>query len=271
MKYLLPNVKNILLVASGKGGVGKTTVAANLAVALARNGHKTGLLDADLFGPSVPLSLGLEGQRIKAGREEEKEVFEPIERFGIKVISLGFLMNKEDAVIWRGPMASGALTQLIENTRWGALDFLVIDMPPGTSDIAITVTQKLPQAKAIIVITPQQVAVADGRKAAHMFNSNHINIPILGVVENMSYFVPENHPEEKYLLFGKGGGQQLANEVNVPLLARIPMVSGVCELGDTGQTVFASSNKIIVEAFQDLSEQIYKKCTEPAWPLKPVF
>ncbi len=271
MKKQFPHIKNILLVASGKGGVGKTTVAANLAVALSRNGYKTGLLDADLFGPSIPLAMGLEGQRIKAGHIGEKEVFEPLERFGIKVMSLGFLMNKEDAVIWRGPMASGALTQLIENTRWGALDFLVIDMPPGTSDIAITVTQKFPQSKAIIVITPQQVAVADGRKAAHMFTSNHVNIPILGIVENMAYFVPENHPEEKYRLFGKGGGQQLASEMKVPLLSQIPMVSGVCELGDTGQTVFASTNKIIVEAFQDLSEQINKKCTEPAWPLKPVF
>lgn len=271
MKYSLPNVKNILLVASGKGGVGKTTVATNLAVALARDGHKTGLLDADLYGPSVPLTLGLEGQRIKGGREGAKEVFEPIERFGVKVMSLGFLMNKEDAVIWRGPMASNALSQLIENTRWGALDFLVIDMPPGTGDISITVTQKLPQSKALVVITPQQVALADGRKAARMFASNNINIPILGIVENMSYFVPENHPEEKYLLFGQGGGQELATEFKVPLLAQIPMVSGVCELGDAGQTVFASSNQIIVKAFQNLSEKLYKSSTELAWPLKPVF
>jgi len=254
MSRLLPNVKNIILVASGKGGVGKTTVASNLAVTLSRDGYKTGLLDADLYGPSVPLSLGLEGQRASASHEDNKEVFKPIERFGIKVMSLGFLMKKEDAVIWRGPMASNALSQLLENTKWGELDFLVIDMPPGTADISITLTQKLPQSKAIIVITPQQVALADGRKAASMFTS--INIPILGVVENMSYFVPENHPEEKYLLFGKGGGQQLANEFNVPLLAQIPLVSDVCELGDSGKTVFASSNKIIVNAFQTLSMKI---------------
>ncbi|MBI9063978.1 MAG: Mrp/NBP35 family ATP-binding protein [Marinilabiliaceae bacterium] len=261
MSRLLPNVKNIILVASGKGGVGKTTVASNLAVTLSRDGYKTGLLDADLYGPSVPLSLGLEGQRAIASHEDNKEVFNPIERFGIKVMSLGFLMKKEDAVIWRGPMASNALSQLLENTRWGELDFLVIDMPPGTADISITLTQKLPQSKAIIVITPQQVALADGRKAASMFTSTNINIPILGVVENMSYFVPENHPEEKYLLFGKGGGQQLANEFKVPLLAQIPLVSDVCELGDSGKTVFASSNKIIVNAFQDLSGKINQENT----------
>lgn len=256
MSQLLPTIKNIILVASGKGGVGKTTVAANLAVALSRDGYKTGLLDADLYGPSVPLALGLEGQRAMARQEGNKEVFEPLERFGIKVMSLGFLMKKEDAVIWRGPMASNALSQLLENTRWGELDFLVIDMPPGTGDISITLTQRLPQAKAIVVITPQQVAVADGRKAARMFTSNNINIPVLGVVENMSWFVPEKHPDEKYLLFGQGGGEQLANEYNIPLLAQIPLVSDVCELGDSGKTVFASSNAMIVKAFQDLSSRI---------------
>jgi ATP-binding protein involved in chromosome partitioning len=271
MSSLLPNIKNILLVVSGKGGVGKTTVAVNLAAALAREGHKTGLLDADLYGPSVPLSLGLEGKRLKVDHTGEGEVFEPFEQWGIKVMSLGFLMTKEDAVIWRGPMASNVLSRLIEHTQWGPLDFLVIDMPPGTADIAITVTQKLPQSKGIVVITPQQMAVADGRKAARMLTSDKINIPILGIVENMSWFVPEKHPEEKYQLFGEGGGQQLADEYHVPLLAQIPMVSGVCDLGDKGQSVFASRHKTILHAFQSLAELLVNKSTEPAWPIRPAF
>lgn len=212
----LKNVKNIVLVASGKGGVGKSTVATNLAVALSREGFTAGLLDADLYGPSVPLTLGVSDQHPVVEKEGEKDVISPVINYGVKIMSLGFLMKKEDAIIWRGPMASNALTQLLENTVWGELDYLVIDMPPGTGDICITLSQKLPQAKAIIVITPQQMAIADGRKAANMFKANGINIEILGVVENMSWFTPEKHPDEKYYLFGNGGGIELAKELSCP-------------------------------------------------------
>ncbi|MCU4164339.1 P-loop NTPase [Marinilabiliaceae bacterium A049] len=182
----------------------------------------------------------------------------PISRYGVKTMSLGLIMKKEDAIIWRGPMASKVLTQLLENTVWGELDYLVIDMPPGTGDICITLSQKLPQAKAIIVITPQQMAVADGRKAANMFKTEKIDIEILGIVENMSWFTPEKHPDEKYYLFGNGGGIELAKELRCPLLTEIPLVSDVCELGDTGKTVFASNSKLIVQAFEKLVNKISK-------------
>lgn len=256
MKTILDNVQNIILIASGKGGVGKSTVATNLAVTLARNGQSVGLLDADLYGPSVPLALGIENQHPEITQDGDKTKIEPLVNFGVKTMSLGVLMKKEDAVIWRGPMASNALTQLIEDTHWGELDFLIIDMPPGTGDISITITQKLPQSKAIVVVTPQQMAIADGRKAASMFKANGIDIEIMGVVENMSWFTPEKHPDEKYTLFGKGGGIQLAKELSVPLLAEIPLVSDVCELGDTGGTVFASSNEVIVKAFEELANKV---------------
>ena len=256
MDSLLKNIKNIILVASGKGGVGKTTVAVNLAIALAREGFKTGLFDADIYGPSVPLNMGLKNTNPEVTKVGEKDILIPPEKHGVKVMSLGFLMNEEDAVIWRGPMASKALTQLIEDTMWGELDYLIFDLPPGTGDVAITLAQKLPHAKSLIVITPQQVAVADGRKAARMFTTHGVEIPILGVIENMSYFVPEKHPDEKYMLFGQGGGKQLAKELNAPLLAQIPLVSDVCELGDTGKTIFASTNTIVVDAFKDLANRI---------------
>lgn len=248
----LEKVENIFLVSSGKGGVGKTMVATNLAIALARDGFKTGILDADIYGPSLPITMGVAGERPQV----DNNVFTPIESYGVKVMSLGFLMKKEDAVIWRGPMASNALKQLIENTTWGELDYLIVDLPPGTGDISITLAQLLAQAKSIIVVTPQEMAIADGRKAASMFNSNGINIDILGIVENMSWFTPEKHLDEKYFLFGNGGGKKLANDFGVPLLAQIPLVSDVCNLGDMGKTVFNSSNALIGNIFQDLAKCI---------------
>jgi ATP-binding protein involved in chromosome partitioning len=256
MKNNLENIKHIILVASGKGGVGKSTVATNLAVALAREGYSTGLLDADLYGPSVPLTLGVSDQHPLLEKEGENDMISPVINYGVKIMSLGFLMKKENAIIWRGPMVSKALTQLLENTVWGELDYLVIDMPPGTGDICITLSQKLPQAKALIVITPQQMAIADGRKAANMFKADGISIEILGVIENMSWFTPEKHPDEKYYLFGQGGGMELAKELNCPVLAEIPLVSDVCELGDTGKTVFASNSKLIVKTFEKLVNKI---------------
>ena len=257
----IENVKNVILISSGKGGVGKSMVASNLAVALSRDGYVTGLLDADLYGPSVPLALGLEGHYPLIEKEEGAEKFEPVMNYGIKVMSLGFLMKKEDAIIWRGPLVSNALTQLLENTRWGELDFLIVDMPPGTGDINITLAQKLPHARAIVVITPQQMAMTDGRKAANMFRANGIDIEVAGIVENMSWFIPEQHPDEKYMLFGEGGGMQLAGEIDVPLLAQIPLVSDVCKLGDTGKTIFASSNNLIIKVFEELAEKLTSSIT----------
>lgn len=260
MKSQSNKIKNTVLVASGKGGVGKTMVAANLAIALAQDGYRVGLLDADLYGPSMPLAFGLAGKQAMARNTGGSEEFIPFESLGVKVMSLGFMMNPEDAVIWRGPMASGMLTKLIDHTSWGELDFLIIDTPPGTGDIAITLAQKLPLSTAIIVITPQQMALADGRKAIRMFQADGINIPVLGVVENMSYFVPEKHPDEKYLLFGSGGGAQLSKEAGVPMLAQIPLVSDVCELTEKGKSAFASSSTIVVEAFHHLAIQVSRKC-----------
>lgn len=262
LKYL-KNIKNIILVASGKGGVGKSMVATNLAVSLSREGYATGLLDADLYGPSIPLALGLSEQQIQVDTVNGKEEFRPVSNFGVKVMSLGFLMRKENAVIWRGPMATNAIGQLLENTQWGELDYLVIDMPPGTGDICITLTQKIPSAKAIIVITPQQMAVADGRKAASMFRADGVNVDLLGVVENMAWFTPEKHPDEKYFLFGQGGGQLLAHELGIPLLAQIPLVSDVCELGDTGKTIFGSTNAVVVKAFEDLAATVHQTVAVP--------
>jgi ATP-binding protein involved in chromosome partitioning len=255
----LKDIKNIILVASGKGGVGKTTVAVNLAVALARDGLKTGLMDADLFGPSVPICLGLEGERLETHTENGKECWYPMEKFGVKIMSLGFFMHPNDPVIWRGPMATKAITQLTEDTRWGELDFLVIDMPPGTGDICLTIAQKLPQSQALVVITPQKLAVADGLKAVHMFSTAGIDIPVLGIVENMSWFTPEKYPDEKYLLFGEGGGKQLADDAGAPLLAQIPLVKDVCDAGDRGNTVFAAPNKTIVEIYETLANEITRR------------
>lgn len=255
----LQHVKNILLVASGKGGVGKSMVAANLAIALSREGQLTGLLDADLYGPSVPINFGLTEHNLIVDQKNEQEIFEPAYRFGVKIMSLGFMMKEKQAVIWRGPMASSALTQLLEQTNWGPLDTLVIDMPPGTGDVAITLCQKLPQARAIVVITPQHMALADARKAGHMFHSGGINIPILGVVENMSWFIPENHPNEKYHLFGEGGGQALANELQAPLLCQIPLVADVGALSDKGKSIFSSTNPILMNTFESLARSISRE------------
>lgn len=254
MNDLLPDIKNVILIASGKGGVGKSTVASNLAIAMAREGYQTGLLDADLYGPSIPLIFNMENH--KADNSTSLEKAEPIEKFGVRIMSLGFLLDKDRAAIWRGPMASKVLTQLIDKTNWGKLDFLFVDMPPGTGDISITLAQKLPESKAIIVITPQELAVSDGRKAASMFKAKGMDVAMLGVVENMSWFTPEKHPDEKYFLFGQGGGRQLADELIMPLLSQIPLVSDAYELSDTGKTTFASSDEQVKVAYETLVDNI---------------
>lgn len=252
----LKGVKNILLIASGKGGVGKSTVAANLAVALSREGYKTGLMDADLYGPSIPIMFGIENERPEARKEGEKDIMLPVEKYGVKIMSVGFLMDAQSAVIWRGPMASNALTQLLTDTEWNDLDYLVIDMPPGTGDISITLAQKVKRAQSMIVITPQRLAVSDGLKASNMFLHEKLNIGVLGIIENMSYFIPAKHPDEKYYVFGNGGGHQLASQLQKPLLGEIPLVQDVSENADQGKNLFETGNELMVEAFNSLTGKV---------------
>ena len=256
---LLPEVKNIIAVSSGKGGVGKSTVAANLAVALALQGHKVGLLDADIFGPSQPKMFNVEEARPYMVEVGGRELIEPAANYGVKLLSIGFFINKEDAVLWRGAMASNALKQLIGDANWGDLDYVLIDLPPGTSDIHLTMVQTLAITGAIVVSTPQEVALADARKGISMFTGEKINVPVLGLVENMSWFTPAELPENKYYLFGKEGGKRLAEELNIPLLGQIPIVQSICEGGDSGKPVALNPDSITGQAFQKLAENVVKQ------------
>ncbi|MBQ3555311.1 MAG: Mrp/NBP35 family ATP-binding protein [Bacteroidales bacterium] len=256
---VLPKVKNIIAIASGKGGVGKSTVSSNLAVALARNGFKVGLLDADIFGPSVPTMFNCEEARPVAEEVDGKDFIKPIEQYGIKLLSIGFFVNKGSATVWRGGMASNAIKQLVTETAWGELDYLLIDLPPGTSDIHLTIVQLIPLTGAIIVTTPQEVALADARKGVDMFQNPQINVPIVGIVENMSWFTPAELPENKYYIFGKGGGENLAKSANVPLLAQIPLIQSIREGGDEGKPVVLSSENTIGAIFDDLVRKITTK------------
>ena len=230
----LPGVKNIIGVSSGKGGVGKSTVASNLAVALAAKGYKVGLLDADIFGPSVPKMFGLEDEQLYMEEVDGVNKIVPMEKYGVKLLSIGFVVDKNSAVLWRGGMASNALRQLITDANWGELDYFLIDMPPGTSDIHLTLVQTLPITGVVVVSTPQEVALADARKGIAMFTGDKVNVPILGLVENMAWFTPLQHPEEKYFIFGNGGGVRLAEEMGVDLLAQVPLVADICGNGDAG-------------------------------------
>ena len=256
---LLPEVKNIIAVSSGKGGVGKSTVAANLAVALALQGHKVGLLDADIFGPSQPKMFNVEEARPYMVEVGGRELIEPAANYGVKLLSIGVFVNKEDAVLWRGAMASNALKQLIGDANWGDLDYFLIDLPPGTSDIHLTMVQTLAITGAIVVSTPQEVALADARKGISMFTGEKINVPVLGLVENMSWFTPAELPENKYYLFGKEGGKRLAEELNIPLLGQIPIVQSICEGGDSGKPVALNPDSITGQAFQKLAENVVKQ------------
>ena len=256
---LLPEVQNIIAVSSGKGGVGKSTVAANLAVALALQGHKVGLLDADIFGPSQPKMFNVEEARPYMVEVGGRELIEPAANYGVKLLSIGFFVNKEDAVLWRGAMASNALKQLIGDANWGDLDYFLIDLPPGTSDIHLTMVQTLAITGAIVVSTPQEVALADARKGISMFTGEKINVPVLGLVENMSWFTPAELPENKYYLFGKEGGKRLAEELNIPLLGQIPIVQSICEGGDSGKPVALNPDSITGQAFQKLAENVVKQ------------
>ncbi len=252
---IIPGVKNVIAVASGKGGVGKTTVAVNLAIALAKAGNKVGLVDADIFGPSVPKMLGAVDFKPEVVRINGAERITPLEKYGIKVLSAGFFVNPKDAMIWRGPMASGFLKQIIELGEWGELDYLLFDLPPGTSDIHLTLVQEVAVTGAIIVTTPQEVALADAIKGISMFRSDKIEVPIIGLIENMSYFTPAELPDNKYYIFGKDGGMRLANEMNVSLLGQIPIVQSICEDGDKGMPP-ALEESPVGEAFTELAKEV---------------
>ncbi len=254
---LLSGVKNVIAIASGKGGVGKSTVTTNLAVALAKAGAKVGLIDADIYGPSIPTMFNVEHSKpaVKEGANG-KTVIMPIEMYGVKMISIGFLTAADDAVVWRGPMASSALKQFISDTEWGELDYMLIDLPPGTSDIHLTLVQTVPVTGAVIVTTPQKVALADANKGMSMFRQPQINVPILGVVENMAYFTPEELPDHKYYIFGKGGGKLLAEKYDVPFLGEIPLVQGIREGGDAGSPSVLSGHPLISDAFMNLAERV---------------
>lgn len=264
----LPGVKNIIGVSSGKGGVGKSTVASNLAVALARLGYKVGLLDADIFGPSVPKMFGVEDEPIYMETVDGNDLIVPIEKYGVKVLSIGFLVDRNSPELWRGAMASRALNQLITQANWGELDYFLIDMPPGTSDIHLTLVQTLAVTGVVIVSTPQEVALADARKGIAMFTDEKVNVPVLGIVENMAWFTPAAHPDERYYLFGRDGAVKLSEELKVKLLAQIPIVGTICEGGDSGSPI-ALNDSITGEAFLDLGRSVVEAVEERNSQLPP--
>ena len=253
---LLPGVRNIIAVSSGKGGVGKSTVAANLAVSLARLGHRVGLLDCDIFGPSVPKMFQIEDARPYSENIDGRDLIVPVEQYGVKVLSIGFFVSPEQATLWRGGMASNALKQLIGDAYWGDLDYFILDTPPGTSDIHLTLVQTLPITGAVIVSTPQQVALADARKGINMYQNEKVAVPILGLVENMAWFTPAQHPDERYYLFGREGVKRLAEEMNVPLLGQIPIVQDICEQGDQGTPVALDPATPQGQAFLQLAARV---------------
>ncbi len=256
---MLPQVKNVIAVSSGKGGVGKSTVAANLAIALSKLGYKVGLLDADIFGPSVPKMFQVEDERPYAENIGGRDLIIPVEKYGIKLLSIGFFVNPDTATLWRGGMASNALKQLVGDANWGELDYFVLDTPPGTSDIHLTLLQTLAITGAVIVSTPQQVALADARKGIDMYMNDKVNVPILGLVENMAWFTPAELPENKYYIFGKEGTKQLAEEMNVPLLGQIPLVQSICESGDKGTPVALDEQTITGRAFLQLAAAVVRQ------------
>ena len=270
---LLPQVKNIIAVSSGKGGVGKSTVAANLAVALAKLGYKVGLLDTDIFGPSMPKMFQTEDARPYMDRIDGRDLIIPIEKYGVKLLSIGFFVNPDQATLWRGGMACNALKQLIADANWEDLDYFILDTPPGTSDIHLSLVQTLAITGAVIVSTPQQVALADARKGINMYQNDKVNVPILGLIENMAWFTPAEHTDEKYYLFGKEGVKNLAEEMNIPLLGQIPIVQSICENGDNGTPVALDAGSIVGNAFIQLAQKVVdatKKRNDELEPTKIV-
>ena len=255
-KIAIPSIKNMIMVSSGKGGVGKSTVAAGIALSLAMKGYSVGLMDADIYGPSVPTLFNLKDEHPLTTEVDGKTKIEPFIRFGIKVNSLGFFVNPMDAVLWRGPMASNAIKQLMNDTNWGELDFLIIDTPPGTGDIHLTLLQQYEISGAIVITTPQLVALNDVQKAITMFKNERVGIPVLGIVENMSWFTPSKHPDEKYYLFGQGGGKKLSEIFNVPLIAQIPVNENICQSCDEGKLDILFDDGEVKTAFSNLTDAV---------------
>ncbi len=262
----IPGIQNIIAVASGKGGVGKSTITANLAVSLQKMGFKVGVLDADIYGPSIPMMFDVQDERPLSVKVDGKQKMKPVENYGVKVLSIGFFTRPDQAVVWRGPMASKALNQMIFDAAWGELDFLLVDLPPGTGDIHLSIVQAMPITGAVVVSTPQNVALADAKKGVAMFQQESINVPVLGIVENMAWFTPEELPENKYFIFGKEGASNLAEDLNVPLLAQIPLVQSIREAGDVGRPAALQENSILAEAFEGMTrnsvEQLVKRNTD---------
>jgi len=265
----LPGIKNIIAVASGKGGVGKSTVAANLAATLAKGGHKTGLLDADIYGPSVPLMFDVVKERPQLRKVGDKNLIVPIESYGVKLLSIGFFAEAGQAVVWRGPMATKALNQMLKDADWGDLDFLVVDLPPGTGDIHLSLVQAIPVTGAVIVSTPQEVSMIDARKAVDMFRLKQINVPILGIVENMSYFTPEELPDNKYYIFGKEGAKGIAEQFEIPFLGEIPLVQSIREAGDAGRPAVLQNDTPQAEAFTSFAKRTIEQLDRRNAELNP--
>ncbi|MEJ1221136.1 Mrp/NBP35 family ATP-binding protein [Sediminicola sp. 1XM1-17] len=255
----IPGIQNIIAVASGKGGVGKSTVTANLAVTLAKMGFKVGLLDADIYGPSAPIMFDVVNEKPLAVNVEGKSKMKPVESYGVKILSIGFFTQPNQAVIWRGPMAAKALNQMIFDAHWGELDFMLLDLPPGTGDIHLSIMQSLPVTGAVVVSTPQEVALADARKGVAMFQQEAINVPVLGIVENMAYFTPEELPNNKYYIFGKEGAKHLAEDLNVPFLGEIPLVQSIREAGDVGRPAALQTATPIEGAFEELTKNVVQE------------
>jgi ATP-binding protein involved in chromosome partitioning len=255
-KPMLPGVKNIVAIASGKGGVGKSTIAANLAVALARQGAKVGLVDADIYGPSVPIMFDVVEEKPMLVDKDGKSLIVPVENYGVKLLSIGFFAQTDQAIVWRGPMASRALNQMFADAEWGELDYMLIDLPPGTGDIHLSLVSSIPLTGAIIVSTPQDVALADAQKGVAMFRLPQINVPVLGIVENMAWFTPAELPNNKYYIFGKDGARNLAAKLNVPLLGQIPLVQSIREAGDAGRPAALQDNTPQSEAFLEMAKNV---------------
>jgi ATP-binding protein involved in chromosome partitioning len=265
----IPGIKNIIAVASGKGGVGKSTVTANLAVSLAKMGFEVGLLDADIYGPSQPLMFDVENEKPLAIDVDGKSKMKPVSNYGVKLLSIGFFTEKDQAVIWRGPMAAKALNQMIFDAHWGELDFLIVDLPPGTGDIHLSIMQSLPITGAVVVSTPQEVALADARKGIAMFAQDAIQVPVLGIIENMSYFTPSELPENKYYIFGEGGAKHLAERMGVALLGEIPLVQSVREAGDVGRPAALQDHTPVSEAFESLTKEVVSELVKRNESLPP--
>jgi ATP-binding protein involved in chromosome partitioning len=266
---LLPQVRNIIAVVSGKGGVGKSTVAANLALSLAQDGARVGLMDADIYGPSVPIMFGIRGERPMMADVKGKGMILPIEKYGIKIMSIGLLVDEKNAVVWRGPMASSAIRQFVTDVLWGDLDYLVIDMPPGTGDIHLTLVQTVPVTGVVVVTTPQDVALADAKKGIAMFGQSQLKVPIIGLVENMSYFTPLELPDNKYYIFGKEGGRRLAAEYDIPFLGEIPLVQKIREGGDSGKPAVLDQDPVSSSAFSEFAGNAVRSISRLNAKLEP--